>query len=70
MELTWKDTEEIAIRLLETHPAIDPLTVRFTDLHAWITSLPDFKDNPKQSTEKTLEAIQMAWYQEYEDAQS
>lgn len=70
MELTWKDTEEIAIRLLEAHPETDPLTVRFTDLHAWITSLPDFKDEPKKSNEKILEAIQMAWHQEYQDAHS
>ena len=32
--------------------------------------LPEFKDDPKTSNEKKLEAIQMAWYEEYQDAQS
>lgn len=70
MDLTWKDTEEIAIRLHETRPEVDPLTVRFTDLHSWVTSLPEFKDDPKKSDEGTLEAIQMAWHEEYQDAKS
>ena len=68
MDLHWKDTEEIAIRLVEAHPDTDPLTVRFTDMHAWITALPEFRDDPKKSNEKTLEAIQMAWLEEYKDA--
>jgi FeS assembly protein IscX len=70
MELRWNDTEDIALRLQEEHPNIDPLTVRFTDMHAWITTLPDFKDDPKKSNEKILEAIQMAWHEEYQDSQS
>ncbi|MCS6896811.1 MAG: Fe-S cluster assembly protein IscX [Nitrospira sp.] len=70
MTLTWQDAEDIAIRLLEEYPDKDPLTVRFTDLHAWVTALPEFKDDPKKSNEKILEAIQMAWYEEYKDARS
>lgn len=69
-ELMWGDVEEIGIRLQEEHPDLDPLTVRFTDLHAWVVALPEFKDDPKSSNEKKLEAIQMAWYEEYKDAQS
>lgn len=53
--------------LLEAHPGVDPLTVRFTDLHRWVTELPDFEDNPKGSNEGILEAIQMAWYEEFKD---
>ncbi|MBM4123830.1 MAG: Fe-S cluster assembly protein IscX [Nitrospira sp.] len=70
MELTWQDTEDIAIQLIEAHPGVDPLTVRFTDLHAWVTALPEFRDDPKKSNEKILESIQMAWHEEYQDAQS
>ncbi len=70
MDLTWQDAEDIAIKMLETHPEVDPLTVRFTDMHTWFTALPDFKDDPKKSNEKILEAIQMAWHEEYQDAQS
>jgi len=70
MDLKWQDTEDIAIRLVEEHPESDPLTVRFTDMHAWIVALPDFKDDPKKSNEKILEAIQMAWHEEYQDSKS
>ena len=67
-DLMWTDTEDIGIRLQEEYPDLDPLTVRFTDLHAWVVALPEFKDDPKASNEKKLEAIQMAWYEEYQDA--
>ena len=69
-ELTWQDAEDIGIRLHEEHPELDPLTIRFTDMHAWIVAWPEFKDDPKTSDEKKLEAIQMAWHEEYQDAQS
>jgi FeS assembly protein IscX len=32
-EIHWTDAEEIGIQLQEKFPHIDPLTVRFTDLH-------------------------------------
>lgn len=63
--MTWRDTEDIAIALTERHPELDPLTVRFTDLHRWVTELPGFTDDPKASNEKLLESIQMAWLDEY-----
>jgi FeS assembly protein IscX len=65
--LTWDHTEDIALELLEEHPGTDPLTVRFTDLHRWVTELKGFGDDPAKSTEGKLEAIQMAWYEEYKD---
>ena len=66
-ELTWTDAEDIGILLSETHPEIDPLTVRFTDLHKYVVALADFKDDPGKSNEAKLEAIQMAWHEEYLD---
>ncbi len=65
----WSDAEDIGIELQEAHPELDPLTVRFTDLLRFITELPNFKDDPAKSNEGRLEAIQMAWYEEYKDAQ-
>ncbi len=65
---TWDMAEDIGIRLHEEHPDVDPLTVRFTDLHAWIVAWPEFTGDPKDSNEKKLEAIQMAWHEEYQDA--
>ena len=70
MKLTWSDAEDIGIELAEKYPETDPLKVRFTDLHQWVTELDDFKDDPKASNEGKLEAIQMAWLEEYRDRQS
>ncbi len=39
--------------------------MRFTELHRWVTEFPDFTDDPKASNEGKLEAIQMAWLEEY-----
>ena len=64
----WTDTEDLAILLHERFPDLDPLTVRFTDLHQWVCELESFEDDPKASNEKKLEAIQMAWLEEYQDA--
>lgn len=61
MQLKWTDVEEIATRLAESHPDTNPLSVRFTELHKWVTEIPEFTDDPKKSNEKILEAIQMAW---------
>ena len=65
MDLHWQDAEEIGIQLYEKYPQLDPLTVRFTDLHQWATELAEFVDDPKKSNEKILEGIQMAWYEEW-----
>lgn len=67
-EIDWTDIEEIGFRLLEARPDVDPLSVRFTDLHAWVLELPGFKGDPQRSGEKILEAIQMAWLEEKQDA--
>jgi len=66
MKLKWSYSREIAIRLSDEHPAVDPLTVRFTDLRAWVLALPEFDDDPGRSGEKILEAIQMAWVDEHQ----
>lgn len=68
-KLTWLDSEDIGILLHEKMPKTDPLTVRFTDLHDWVVELADFGDDPKASNEAKLEAIQMAWLEEYQDSQ-
>jgi len=60
----WTDVREIAIGLLEAHPDVDPMTVRFTDLHRWVMELPGFAGDAKRSNEQILEAIQMIWMDE------
>ena len=49
--------------------AVDPLTVRFTDLRERVMQLDGFTDDPKSSNEPKLEAIQMAWYEEWKEGQ-
>ncbi len=67
MKLYWDSLEDIAEQLLEAKPETDPLSVRFTDLLTWVTELEDFTDDPKDSSEGKLEAIQMAWLELYKE---
>jgi FeS assembly protein IscX len=62
----WTDVRLIAELLEEAHPELDILKVRFTDLHKWVSALPGFAGDPQRSSEKILEAIQMAWLDERE----
>ena len=64
MPLKWTDSLDIAIDLSEKYPDTDPRYIRFTDLHKWIIELENFDDNPDNSNEKILEAIQMSWIEE------
>lgn len=65
MAIDWNDAEEIGIQLCEKFPEIRPLDARFTDLHRWVCELEEFEGDPAKSNEKILEAIQMAWYEEW-----
>jgi FeS assembly protein IscX len=67
-KLKWLDTEDIAVLLHEQRPETNPLEVRFTDLREWVLALDEFEDDPKASNEAKLEAIQMAWLEQYQDA--
>ena len=63
--MMWRDAEDIGIALSEKFPDTDPISVRFTDLHRWVTELDGFADDPKASNEGILEKIQMAWLEEH-----
>ena len=68
--MTWDDAEDIGIELYEKFPDTDPLTVRFTDLHNHVLGTRRlFEDDPAKSNEGKLEAIQMAWYEEWKENQ-
>ena len=67
--MTWTSSEDIGIALFEKFPGDDPLKVRFTDLRERVLALDGFDDDPKASNEAKLEAIQMAWYEEWKDSQ-
>jgi FeS assembly protein IscX len=67
MPLNWDNPREIGELLFEKYDTLNPLTIRFTDMHKWILDLEDFVGEPGKSNEKVLEAIQMAWYDEWQD---
>ncbi|MGE3298309.1 MAG: Fe-S cluster assembly protein IscX [Porticoccaceae bacterium] len=62
--MKWTEVLSIALALIERHPDVDPRVLRFTDLHHWVTELPDFDDDPQRSNERVLEAIQTTWIAE------
>ncbi|MEK9778479.1 MAG: Fe-S cluster assembly protein IscX [Methylophilaceae bacterium] len=64
--MKWTDTQLIAEMLFDLKPDIDPKTIRFTDLYQWVIDLEGFSDDPKKCGERILEAIQLAWIEEYE----
>jgi FeS assembly protein IscX len=63
----WDNFEDIAIALTDKFPDVDPYTVRFTDMHKWISELSGFSGDPAKSNEGKLEAIQTAWHEEWAD---
>ena len=65
--MTWHDARAIGEALFEQFDTLDPLTVRFTDLHKHVLNLEGCDGKPGDSNEKLLEAIQMAWYEEWKD---
>ena len=62
--MKWTDITAIAEALYDKHPDIDPLTIRFTDLHNRIVQLEEFDDDHTRGGEKVLEAVQQAWIDE------
>jgi FeS assembly protein IscX len=66
-DLHWDDAEDLGIELYEKFPKLDPLAVRFTELHRMVVELKGFDDDPRASNEAKLEAIQMAWYEEWKE---
>ncbi len=69
MKFGWSEAEDIGIALHEKFPDMDPTHVRYTDMHKWIVELEDFDDDPAKSNEAKLEAIQMAWLEEWQGNQ-
>ncbi|MFO0802963.1 MAG: Fe-S cluster assembly protein IscX [Gemmataceae bacterium] len=65
--MTWTDSRDIGEKLFEQYDSLNPLTVRFTDLHKYVMNVEGFEGKPDASNEKILEAIQMAWYEEWQD---
>lgn len=67
VELYWNDSDDLGILLAEKFPKQNPLEIRFTDLRRMVVELKAFADDPKGSNEGKLEAIQMAWHEEWKE---
>ena len=65
--LKWEHYQEIADALYAKHYNVDPLTVKFTELHKMIIDITEFKDDPEKSSEGKLEKIQMEWLDLFSD---
>jgi FeS assembly protein IscX len=66
-QLTWNDADNIGILLSQSHPELNPLEVLFTDLQRYVLELPEFTGDPNGCNRAQLQAIQMAWHEEFLD---
>ncbi len=62
--MKWTDVTAIAEALYDQYPDVDPLTIRFVDLHNKVVALDGFDDDHARGGERVLEAIQQAWIDE------
>ena len=69
MKISWQDIEEIGFSLSKKFPEIKPLEIRFTELLNLILQLEDFVGKREECNEAKLEAVQMAWYEEWKENQ-
>lgn len=66
-KLTWDDAPKIAVLLSRKHPELYPLTTDLDELHRRVTNLPEFKDDENTFDKNKLEAIRIAWNEEFLD---
>ncbi|MCA9984219.1 MAG: Fe-S cluster assembly protein IscX [Anaerolineales bacterium] len=64
LELFWDATYAIVVSLLEHHPDLDPQFVGLDELAELVEALPGFQDDPAMATERILQDIFIAWYEE------
>ena len=65
----WLEVDRIAEELVDAHPEVEPLRLKFTELRKLVEALPGFVADPGHPVnEKILETIQMKWLEERGDA--
>jgi FeS assembly protein IscX len=67
MAIKWNHAQAIGEALYDLDGDTHPLSLRFTDLHARVIALDGFVGAPEASSEGALEAIQMVWYEEWQE---
>ncbi len=66
-QVTSDNIDDLGILLSQTHPQLNPLEVDFGDLQRYILALPEFKGVAQDLDSTKLQAIQMAWHEEFLD---
>ena len=67
MKLKWANTEDLAFRLIDEYPSLDPMSLKLTDIQKKVSNLPEFSDDVKKGKDTILEEIQKRWYEERSD---
>jgi FeS assembly protein IscX len=67
MKYSWSNLDDIAIDLYEKYPNINPINIKFTQLLDFILGLENFTGKREECNESKLEAIQMAWLEEWNE---
>lgn len=62
--LCWEASYAVARRLMDEHPEANLTDVTLGMIYEWVTSLPDFEDNPELANDEILSAIYQEWYEE------
>lgn len=65
--LGWSDTEELAFRLIDEHPDVDPTKLSPESVVELVLGLPDFGDRNKKPKLEVIEELQARWYEERAD---
>ena len=66
-KLTWNDAEKIGVLLARKHPEVSPLSIDLEEVRRRVTDLAEFRDDFEACDNNKLEAIRMAWNEEFID---
>jgi FeS assembly protein IscX len=66
-KLKWDDVEDVAFRLIDEHPQVDPSRLAIATVVDMVRALPDFGEATKKPSKDTVEAIQERWAEERDD---
>ncbi|TVQ78122.1 MAG: Fe-S assembly protein IscX [Bradymonadales bacterium] len=66
-KLKWSDIGDIAFRLIDEHPRLDPSRLSVGSIEDMVLALADFGESSKQPTEELLQEIQERWAEERDE---
>lgn len=65
--LTWSDSKELAFRLIDEYPQVDPSKISQKNLIEFVKALPDFADSAKKPNIECLQDLRDRWFEERTD---